>query len=104
MNLKYAFLIKEIIMKIRMKDNIDQPFVSSRFNIHGLGEVVGFGDQFGSDCFFIKDLDVFIEANNVGWKDMRQAFKDKDIIVDNYNTYFFEPSSEKDRKRGFTLN
>jgi len=58
---------------------------------------------------FFKELDVFIEATSkvtgkqIGWKDLRAAFKDKDLIVDNFNTHFFEPVSEEDRERGWAL-
>lgn len=37
------------------------------------------------------------------WKDLNQAMKDRDVITDNYNTYFFEPRTPEDRIRGFTL-
>lgn len=96
-------------MKVRMKSNPSSVFSSSEFNTHALGEVIGCGKDFGCDLFYIKDLDVFIEArthagNHIGWKDMREAFKDKDLIIDNYNTCFFEPKNEEDRQRGYTLN
>jgi hypothetical protein len=81
-------------MKVRDK-NSGYEFYSTDFNMAALNEVVG-----GGDSWYIKDLDVLIDGN---WKDMRQAFKDKDIITDNYNTHFFEPPTEEDRKRGFTL-
>lgn len=88
-------------MKVRMKDDLDHPFSASKFNIHALNEVIGFGEQFGSDLFFIRDLDVLIGDK---WIDMGEAFKSHDLITDNYNTWFFEPANEEDRKRGFTLN
>jgi len=37
------------------------------------------------------------------WKDLNQAMKDRDVITDNYNKYFFEPRTSEDRIRGFTL-
>ena len=74
---------------------------SSSFNTHSLSEViVGWKEEL--DTVFTKDLEVFIEALQV-WKTLNQAFKDKDIINDNYNEYFFEPKNEEDRKRGYTL-
>lgn len=51
---------------------------------------------------YIKDYDVWLEAKQA-WKPYVQAMKDRDIIVDNYFTCFFEPSTEEDRKRGYTL-
>ena len=72
---------------------------SSRFNVHGLSEIiVGFdaGDQ---DSMMISDFDVQLESGE--WKDMRQAFKDKDLITDNYNTMFAEPKNAEERARGW---
>ena len=94
-------------MKVRMKDSPDLEIWSCRFNVHALNEVIGHGD-WGADSLFIKDLDVFIEASGsdgiqIGWKDMRQAFKGHDIITDNYNTRFFEPPDKESRERGYTL-
>lgn len=68
---------------------------ASRFNVHALAEVLT-----GDDSAFISDLDIWINGQ---WKDMREAFKDRDIIPDNYNTFFGEPKSEEDRERGYFL-
>jgi hypothetical protein len=89
-------------MKARMKDNPELVFTTGKFNTHAVGEVIGYSDSFGADLFFIKNLDVQLSSGE--WKDMGQAFKDHDIICDNYNTCFFEPENEEDRKRGFTLH
>lgn len=71
----------------------------NQLNTHGLGEVVGgIGEDY--DSWFIKDLDVYLEATKE-WKDLSQAFHDHDIIVDNYNQYFSEPKTEEERKRGW---
>jgi hypothetical protein len=70
---------------------------SSRFNTHALDEIiVGFGED-GMDSCYIKDFDVFIEKKKE-WIDMPTAFKNHDIIIDNYNTMFFEPTNEKDKE------
>ena len=44
----------------------------------------------------IKDFDVWLESKQE-WKDMAQAFRDKDLIIDNYNTIFFEPKTQEDK-------
>lgn len=96
-------------MRVREKNDPNDPMrmTASNFNVHAIAEVICYwaeDEEFGgSDSMFIKDLDVFIEADEIGWKDMRQAFKDKDIIIDNYNTTFFEPTTDADRERGYTL-
>jgi hypothetical protein len=84
-----------------MKNDPDHPFCSNKFNVCGSGEVIGFGEEFECDLFFIKDLDVHIGDE---WIDMREAFKNHNLIVDNSITYFFEPANEEDRARGFALN
>lgn len=68
---------------------------ASYFNVHAMAEVLT-----GDDSAYISDLDVLINGE---WKDMREAFKDRDIIPDNYNTFFSQPKTEEDRERGYFL-
>lgn len=70
---------------------------ASQFNIHAINEVLT-----GDDSAYIHELDVWIEAFQ-DWKPLADAFRDRDVIVDNLNTYFFEPTTEEDKKRGYTL-
>lgn len=75
---------------------------AGRFNTHGIGEViVGFPDDGGQTSESISELEVQLSSGE--WKDMRQAFADKDLITDNYNTAFFEPATPEDRERGYVL-
>jgi len=88
-------------MKVRNKTN-GALGTSSNFNVHGLSEIiVGFQDD-GMDSDYIKNYEVYLEATKA-WKDLALAFKDRDVIIDNYNTKFFEPPTEEDRIRGYTL-
>lgn len=82
-------------MKVRRKKYPEDVMFSSCFNTSTLGEVI-----LPDDSEFISKLDVWLEQKQE-WKDMHQAFMDKDLINDNYVTHFFEPPTEKDRKRGF---
>ena len=82
-------------MKVRFKKGKET--FANKFNPTGVGEVLT-----GDDSVFISDLNVWLESKKE-WKDMSEAFRDHDLIVDNYNTYFFEPRSEEDRKRGFVV-
>lgn len=81
-------------MKVRYKETKKEA-CSSEFNIHALGEVLT-----GDDGAYIRDLDVLVNGT---WKDMGQAFEDKDIITDNYNSRFFVPPTPEDKERGYTL-
>ena len=74
---------------------------TGKFNIHSLDEILVYGPDW-MDSDYMEIYDVHIKKSEQ-WKDLRQAFMDKDIITDNYNTCFFEPANEEDRERGFTL-
>ncbi len=84
-------------MKVRYKKNHDLVDCASNFNMTALSEVI-----LSDTSEYTSKLEVFLEKTQE-WKDMNQAFKDHDIIIDNYNTHFFEPPTEEDRKRGYTL-
>lgn len=81
-------------MKLRYKATGTETF-SNRFNVHGIGEALT-----GDDSCIIKEMDVWINGQ---WKDMAQAFRDKDIIPDNHNEFFSEPLTPEDRERGYIL-
>jgi len=88
-------------MKVREKKDPSDVFHSSQFNTHAIGEVIGYAKDGSAGLFFIRELDVQLSSGE--WKDMRRAFEDHDLITNNYNTRFFEPGTEEDRKRGYTL-
>ena len=89
-------------MKIRQKKT-GLLGTSTKFNTHGLSEIiVMFRNPDDMDSDYIRNYDVYLESSKQ-WKDLAQAFKDKDVIIDNYNTRFFEPPTEEDKIRGYTL-
>ena len=86
-----------INMRLRYKEHPDEPFQAHSFNVHAAcpDEVLT-----GDDTVPVPDLDAFIETLGE-WKDMAQAFRDRDIIPDNYNRYFMEPKTPEQRERGW---
>jgi len=90
-------------MKLRLKEKPEQLCASNQFNVNSVNEIIVIylpeGDT-SSD--FIKNYDVYLETLK-DWKDMRQAFGDKDLIMNSHFTSFFEPTTEEDRQRGFSL-
>ena len=84
-------------MKLRHKETGATGY-SNQFNTHGLGEIIVRFDEGDMDSMNISDFEVLID--NV-WKDMSQAFKDRDLIPDNYNTHFAQPNTPADRARGY---
>lgn len=86
-------------MKIRSKAKPDEVGQAGDFNVASLNEIfVYFEDWMDTD--FITNYDVFLETTQQ-WKDLAQAFKEHDVIVDNYNTCFFEPKNEHDKAQGY---
>jgi len=81
---------------------------SGGFNIHGMSEIIVHfddgpdGEPNGADSCFIREYDVFLDSIQE-WKDLAQAFKDKDVITDNYDTIFFEPRNKEEKERGYAL-
>ena len=89
-------------MKVRHKET-QVVWSSGSFNTHSVNEIIINHEELGSDSDFIINYDVWIEAKKV-WMELRHAFKNKDIITDNYNRYFFEPKTQADRDRSYTLD
>lgn len=86
-------------MKVRLKKTGDIG-QSDRFNNSSpVSEVIVYYEEGDADSVFIKDLDVLL--SNGKWKDMSMAFNDKDLIPDNYNVRFKEPSNYEERNRGY---
>lgn len=72
----------------------------SEFNMHSMGEIIMYGDDMWSD--YPWEYDVFIEATQE-WIDYKEACNQNLIINDNLNTRIFEPETEEDKLRGYTL-
>ncbi len=110
-------------MKVRFKNKPEITGTSNKFNKgSNVGEVIIYFDDFenlgGADSVYISELEVFITKNlqfllnksvipewtSVGhWISMSEAFKNNDLITDNYDVEFFEPVNEEERKRGYRL-
>lgn len=89
-------------MKLRNKLTSDL-CQSDKFNMHSTSEIIVFYED-DCDSDYIKNFDVELGVGDaVRWVDLRQAFKDHDVITDNFNTRFFEPKDEEDRARGYTI-
>lgn len=88
-------------MKLRNKNN-GKLASSNRFNPYGMSEIIVAFKDGDMDSDYISNYEVYLESTK-SWKDLRQAFKDKDVITDNYNTRFFEPPTKEDKERGYTL-
>lgn len=73
---------------------------SSKFNMHGMSEIIVGFDEGDCDSAFISEYDVYLESKGK-WKSMDDAFRDKDIITDNYNSEFREHRNEAEKQRGW---
>lgn len=98
MSLAYLLLHYEDEMKARLKDRPEITGYTDTFNTHALSEVVMYFDDGDADSVFMKDVQIQVGEE---WKDLKQAFADKDIITDNLNTRFGPPRDDAARERGF---
>lgn len=72
---------------------------SNKFNIHAISEIIVTFKEGDCSSEFISDYEVQLKTGE--FKDMSTAFKDKDLISDNYNTEFREPINTEEFKRGW---
>lgn len=79
-------------MLVRYKKSLKER-ETHRFNIHSLCEILT-----GDDSACMSDFEIFV---NGAWKDMSQAFRDRDVIPDNYNETFGIPRDEASKARGY---
>jgi len=83
-------------MKLRLKTTLEEVAFCG-LNRFAISEVLT-----GDDSVFMRDLDVYLENTNPpGWKDLSQAFRDRDVIANNNNTTFRESLTEDERNRGY---
>lgn len=74
---------------------------SSRFNVHSLNEIIVGFDDGDMDSDYVSEYDVLLSSGE--WKSLDDAFRDKDVLPDNYNTWFSEATDEADKARGYFL-
>jgi hypothetical protein len=82
-------------VKIRYKSHPEDVRELYQLNPHGFGEVLT-----GDDSAFFSDLECYLESSKE-WKCLREAFKRKDVITDNYNLYFREAKTEEEKQKGY---
>ena len=82
-------------MKIRYKAARHDIRDCSKLNMSALNEVLT-----GDDSAYFHDLECFLESKQE-WKCLREAFRDKDVITDNYNEWFAEAKTQEDKDRGY---
>jgi len=93
-------------MRVRLADNHSVAGLSGQFVPNGMGEVVvHFVPNGDCDAMFASELEVLLNAAagsiNGDWVNMSQAFKDRDLIPDNYERTFREPADIAERMRGW---
>lgn len=86
-------------MRIRYKNNHSTTGFANEFNTYGMGEVIVYFDEGDATSEYIRELEVEVNGE---WIDMKQAFRDKILMSDNYDVRFGIPT-DKDRERGYML-
>ena len=75
---------------------------SNSFNVHSVGEIIVYFDEGDASSEYVGDYDVWL-LRRCEWKDVRQAFKDHDVAIDDYDAKFYEPNCEEEKVRGLIL-
>jgi hypothetical protein len=86
-------------MRVRLKKDKTVTGHASRFNTHGLSEIIVGFDGGDMDSCYISDYEVLIKGK--GWIDMSLAFQNRDLIPNNFNTDFGVPRNDEERQRGW---
>lgn len=86
-------------MKVRNKKTGALGYCS-KSNTYAMAEVIVYFDEGDCSSEFIKDYDVYLELQQT-WKSMDEAFRNRDLIPDNYDTEFREPRNDDERERGW---
>lgn len=90
-------------MQLRHKSTHELCSASS-FNVHSLDEIiVCYDDDMTSDSLHNYDALLKTGPRAGQWVALADAFKQHDVITDNYNTSFAEPRTNEDRERGYSL-
>ena len=87
-------------MNVRYISNPKTEFYSNTFNLSSLSKIIFCNSDNGCDSDFIDKFEVFIKGK---WVLLTDAFDNNNLITDNHNVYFFEPTNETDKKRGYCL-
>lgn len=90
------------LLRVRYYNTNKEDYVygeSNSFNTHGFGEIIVYFDNDTCDSEYMHNFEVQLSSGE--WKNMNEAFEDKDIIPDNSNTYFDFPHSIEEKIQGF---
>lgn len=87
------------MVKVRL---INSPDITGEANEFNITEVIVYydGENGHKDSEYPLNLEALI---NDKWITLKEAFKNHDLIYDIYNTNFFEPKDEEERKRGYRI-
>jgi hypothetical protein len=85
-------------MNVRYTDRPKVTGSSNQFNQGGHGEVIVGFDTGDMDSVPISELEIMVPGGE--WVDLRQAFRDKIVMGDNYDHYFAF-AGEEDQARGW---
>ena len=88
-------------MELRSASGIHPTWEGSggSLNTHSLSEVIVYYKEGDASSEYIRECEVKLTDGT--WKNLAQAFRDRDVITDNYNTAFREPISTEEKARGY---
>lgn len=81
-------------MLVRIHDNPEVEGYGSNFNTCSINDIFVYFDNGEIAEYSPSQLDVYIEAKQE-WKYLPDAFRDKDVVINDDNTRFYEPHKEQ---------
>lgn len=72
--------------RVRLKKDHTVLGTASRFNTLSVSEMIVTYNEGDASSEFVSDYDVQLQDDS--WKDMREAFRDKDLVSDEQDRYF----------------
>jgi hypothetical protein len=88
-------------MKVRLTDKPEITGYSSSLNTYGMGELIVYYDDGDASSDEISLYDVQLKDGT--WLPLGQAFREKIVITDNYDSSFRESVTDEERERGYYL-
>ena len=89
-----SLLVNGGSMLVRVHDNPEIEGYGSNFNICSMNDVLVYFDDGHIEEYGASQLDVYLTKKEE-WKYLSDAFRDKDVVTNDENTFFYEPREEQ---------
>lgn len=89
-----SLLVNGGSMLVRIHDNPEVEGYGSNFNLCSINDILVYFDDGSIEEYSPSQLDVYLTKTEE-WKYLTDAFRDKDVVTNDENTFFYEPTEEQ---------